>query len=404
MSKRPNKDLIYLFLAAAACAQWPLQRFLGVHWPETVVPVFAGLAILGAAFLLSWGAEAAEVDIPSGIAVAVLAIVAVLPEYAVDVFFAWRAGKDPAYASYATANMTGSNRLLIGAGWAAVLLFAYIGKRIKEIKVESSLSTDIFVLSLATLYSFVPAIKGSLSLVDCAVFFALFLFFAFGLGGDHGDNELDGPAALIGNLPKIKRRVALIALLVFAGGGIYLSAEPFAEGLIATGRHYGWNEYLLVQWLAPFASESPEFLVAALFALKGRSGMGLRVLISSKVNQWTLLVGMLPAAFAMSAGSTAPMPLDATQSHELLLTSAQSFFALCVLMDYRFGWKEALALAALFFPQPFFTSFHSRNVFTGLYLVGGVYAFFLHGGFPRMRVIAREALSHVKFLNSGAKH
>ena len=66
-----------------------------------------------------------------------------------------------------------------------------------------------------------------------------------------------------------------------------------------------------MQWVAPLASESPEFLIAILFALRLRGSVGIGALISSKVNQWTLLVGAIPIAFSISAGSLAGLPLDA---------------------------------------------------------------------------------------------
>ena len=104
--------------------QWPLIM-AALAWPavtlrlglfSTAQPIetlLFGLAIVSSAFLLTWTAEAAERDIPRTLALAGLALVAVLPEYAVDVTFAWKAGKDPSYAAFATANMTGSNRLFV---------------------------------------------------------------------------------------------------------------------------------------------------------------------------------------------------------------------------------------------------------------------------------------------------
>lgn len=91
--------------------------------PEFVA-VSAGLAIFGAAFTLSRAAEAAQIDIPESLSLAFLALVAVLPEYAVDIYFARRAGTEPRYVKYATANMTGANCILIGRGWP-VVVFAY---------------------------------------------------------------------------------------------------------------------------------------------------------------------------------------------------------------------------------------------------------------------------------------
>ena len=68
---------------------WPgalirLHIFGGPHWFETI---FFGLAIVSAAFLLTWTAEAAERDIPRTLALAGLALIDVLPEYAVDALF-----------------------------------------------------------------------------------------------------------------------------------------------------------------------------------------------------------------------------------------------------------------------------------------------------------------------------
>ena len=50
--------------------------------------------------------------------------------------------------------------------------------------------------------------------------------------------------------------------------------------------------------------------MAFLFALKGAAAAGMGTMISSKVNQWTLLVGALPAAFALSGGHLGAMHLE----------------------------------------------------------------------------------------------
>ena len=54
------------------------------------------VAVIGAAFLLSWAAEVAQHDIPRSLALTILALIAVLPEYAVDMYLAWRAAEEPA--------------------------------------------------------------------------------------------------------------------------------------------------------------------------------------------------------------------------------------------------------------------------------------------------------------------
>ena len=158
-------------------------------------------------------------------------------------------------------------------------------------------------------------------------------------------------------------------MFLFAAYVIFISAEPFAESLIASGRRLGVSEYLLVQWLAPLASESPEFIVALLFAWKGFAGPGIGTLISSKVNQWTLLVGLIPAVFAASVGAAVPLELSERQRDELFLTSAQSAFAIAVMADLTMSWWEALLLVGLFAVQFLFHDTQGHLMMAVVYLV-----------------------------------
>ncbi len=132
---------------------------------------------------------------------------------------------------------------------------------------------------------------------------------------------------------------------------IVACAEPFAESLVHTGEQFGVSTFLLVQWLAPLASEAPELLVACLFAWRLNTNGGLGTLVSSKVNQWTLLVGSLPIVFVVFGGATSGLPLDTLQREELFLTAAQSAFAVAVLANRSISVKEALALFGLFISQ-----------------------------------------------------
>ncbi len=120
-------------------------------------------------------------------------------------------------------------------------------------------------------------------------------------------------AQALAHQPKGWRRCLVGLFLVISGAVLLAAAEPFAESLIGTGRQLGIDQFLLVQWLAPLASEAPELLVATMFALRGHSAVGLSALLSSKVNQWTLLVGTLPMAFSVASGHPAALPLDARQ-------------------------------------------------------------------------------------------
>jgi cation:H+ antiporter len=132
---------------------------------------------------------------------------------------------------------------------------------------------------------------------------------------------------------------------------ILACAEGFAESLVETGSEFGISEFLLVQWLAPLASEAPELIIAGLFAWRLNTEAGLGTLVSSKVNQWTLLVGTLPIVFAISSNSLHGLPLDALQREELFLTAAQSAFAVAVLANRSISVKEAFTLLGLFLSQ-----------------------------------------------------
>jgi cation:H+ antiporter len=357
----------------------------------------AGVAIFGAAFILSWTAELAQLEISQALALALLALIAVLPEYAVDMYFAWMAGKDPQYTAYATANMTGANRLLIGVGWASVVFAFWFKTGRKSFSLEPSHRIEIFYLGLATLYSFFIPYKGTLSFVDALVLITLFVFYIRAASrAAHVEPELEGPSEMIARWGKNPRRIATVVLFLFSGYAIFISAEPFAEGLLATGRIFGIEEFILVQWLAPLASESPEFIVAILFALRGNPGASIGTLISSKVNQWTLLIGMLPLVYAVSAGGVVPMHMDNRQSEEILLTAAQSLFAVAVLANLSFSLGEAVLLFLLFITQLFIPDPRFRYYYSFFYiaLTVGLFAF---------QKSSRESLIALFRRNTGAR-
>jgi cation:H+ antiporter len=284
-------------------------------------------------------------------------------------YFAYRAGSDPAYTSFATANMTGANRLLIGLGWPAVVAAFWLARGGREIELDRGQTLELACLAVATVYAFLLAWKGSIHLVDAAVLLALFTAYMVAAARSaHGEVELEGlPEALATQLGTGGRRGAVAALLLLSGATIYTAAEPFAEGLLAIGRRFAIEEFVLVQWLAPLASESPEFIVAIIFAWHGKPNAGMRALVSSKVNQWTLLIGMLPIAYTVGGGG-AGMHLDKRQVEEILLTAAQSLFALVVLANFRFSLLEAGMLALLFLTQLVITDAWARTVYAFAYL------------------------------------
>lgn len=76
------------------------------------------------------------------------------------------------------------------------------------------------------------------------------------------EEELVRASALIADLPSRAREATAVGLAVLSAAVILLSAEPFAESLVASGAALGIDSYVLVQWPAPLASEAPEFVVA----------------------------------------------------------------------------------------------------------------------------------------------
>lgn len=366
-----------LALPLAATAPAVIISFTHPQLARPVEALIYGMAIVGAAFMLSWAAEVAQLDISAGLAIAILALIAVLPEYAVDFVFASKGGESfrltgPAClpldggtespCSLALANMTGANRLLIGVGWTMVVFIAFwqlrrkgqlpAGKRWSGVRLDRAHTIEIAFLAAATIYSLTLPLKHSITLVDGAVLVCIFVLYTARVSRAPAEEpHLVGPAAYLGTLPTAWRRGVIVAQAVFAAAVILLVAEHFAESLVATGTALGISEFVLVQWLAPLASEAPELLVAGLYAWRLNTNAGLGTLVSSKVNQWTLLVGTLPLVFAIAAGGLHGLPLDHLQRQELFLTAAQSFFALAVISSLTLSLREAGFLFALFFGQ-----------------------------------------------------
>ncbi len=380
-------DLFLIVLAIAVTVPAVYARLTGLHFPTPILgAVLFGVAILGGAFILSWASEVAHMDIPPSLAIAILAVVAVLPEYSVDLYFAWQAGKDPAYVAYAAANMTGSNRLLIGLAWPLILMLFFFKTRKGTFNLLPANTVELSVLGLATLYSFAIYFKASISLLDSVILVGLFCVYMWIISrAPVEEPELGGPAATIARLPKVSRRVATIVMFLTAAGAIFAAAEPFAESLLAMGHVLKVDEFLLVQWLAPLASEAPEIVVACIFTLRGQANAAMTTMISAKVNQWTLLVGTLPVVYSISSGAPTALALDFRQQEEFLLTSAQSLFAVFLLASLRLKAWEALVLFLLFAIQLVTPDPRVRLAFAALYVALCLV----------MVVVFRERLRHV---------
>lgn len=368
--------------------------------PNPVLDLFVfGAAVVAASFMLAWAAEAAQKDISGALAIAILALIAVLPEYAVDLYYAFRSGSDPSYEQFAAANMTGSNRLLLGFGWPLVVLVALYSNRRRQdvarraaagdgrttlpttLRLPAGSRLDIGVLALVAVLAFVIPLTGSIQLwfgIVLVLIFAAYLWRAGRVADDDGGEEdFVGAAKLIADLPQRRRRITFTVMFVVSAAIILASAEPFADALVQSGSALGVDSFFLVQWLAPLASEAPEFIVAVLFALRGQGAAAISTLIASKINQWTLLVGSLPIAH-LAGGGGLGLPLDARQVEEFVLTASQTVMGVAILVSLRFHRWAAIALAALFAVQFLVTGTTGRYALSAVHLAIAAVVLFVH--------------------------
>jgi cation:H+ antiporter len=347
-----------VLLALAVVVPGLVLRFSGAEVAPELAALLLGLAVVGAAFLASWAAEIIQLDISSGLAVALLALVAVLPELAVDFVFTWKAGTDPTQTPNILANMTGGNQLLLGVGWPLVVLMTMARMRgthrrpPRAVTLEPLQSIDVAFLAVAAAYGLTLFLHRSLTLIDTTLLVGLYVaYLSRLLRSPTSDPDLVGPAAAVAELGTRPRRALNAAFFIVAAGTILAVAEPFAESLVAMGRSYQVPEFFLVKWLAPLASEAPELLVAGLFAWKLEAATGLGVLISAKVNQWALLAGSLPLVHAISSGQPGGIPLVGTQRRELAVTAAQCLLGVAIIGVGRIRLGEAWLILALFVTQ-----------------------------------------------------
>src|SRR5512132_333011 len=139
--------------------------------PSAWSPLWTFPSILLSAFVIAWGAEAAQFLMSQGLALAILAWLQTLPEFAVEAVIAWGAGKDPSQTHLAIANFTGSLRLLVGLGWPMIYFVAAAfgwkkTRRFVKVELEEEHSVEVFGLLLPILYFAVIWWKGTLSLWD----------------------------------------------------------------------------------------------------------------------------------------------------------------------------------------------------------------------------------------------
>lgn len=344
-------------------------------------------AMLFSAFLITWGAEAAQFLIAQGLALAILAWIQTLPEFAVEAVIAWAAGGDTArcfvslppagcHSHLAIANFTGAVRLLIGLGWPMIYFVAAFFRRRPErafapIVLEDQHAVEVLATVPPVLYFLWIWYKRSIGPLDAVILVAMYAAYLAVLWRfpAHGEESLaDAPrvARWAYTRPGRWRVVAIAALFVGGGLLIYLTAQPFLDSMLAVATSVGISQFVFVQWVAPFVSEFPEKVSAFHWASRvSTAPTALMNLLSSNVNQWTVLAAMIPIVFSASRGMPASLRFDGVQRLEILLTVMQSLVAVLVLVRMRFDWWNASLLFGLWLAQ--FLEAHWRDEITWIY-------------------------------------
>jgi cation:H+ antiporter len=362
-------------LMAACTLPGILVRLSGAHLaPPLGIVVFGG-AVMAAAFMLAAAAEAAEIDVSPGLAVAGVAFVAVLPEYVIEVYFAFSG-----HVEFVTASLTGSTRLLLGFAVGMPALASFVlarrgGQRVETVEIDPRRRVDLAVIAAASLYAPVIVLRGHLSWQDAIVLIGLYVVYMRRISsGDPEPPHLVGVAAELGNLPEQQRRRWVGGIMAFSAVAVLVTAEPFANSVLMTGTAAGVSPYLLVQWLVPLATEMPELVIAFVLVTHQRAGQAVAVLLASAVSQWTFALGTLPLAYKAGIG-VGPLPLVGREQVELLLTMAQGFLAVSMLVTLRLRRADATLMLVLFVAQLAIPSVALRAAITLGYLVLAVDVF-----------------------------
>jgi cation:H+ antiporter len=311
-------------------------------------------SLLLAAMLIAWAAESAQFFIAQGFALAILAWLQTLPEFAVEAVLALRQ-----QVPLLLAGLTGALRLLTGLGWPLIYATAAVahrrrrGKPLRAIRLEDEHCVEVVGLLVCMAYATVIWWKASLNLFDAAVLIGIYAAYLMLLSRmphkhEEGIEELERiPRSIV--LAAKPVRVTVIAGLFLAGGAmIYFVAELFLGSLKAVSASLGVPTFFFVQWVAPFVSEFPEGVSAFNWARTiERASMALMNLVSSNINQWTLLAAMLPIFYSYSRGAASSISFDSQQQLELLMTLGQSLVGALFLINMELAWWEAAALFVL---------------------------------------------------------
>ncbi|MBN1503641.1 MAG: hypothetical protein JW952_01115 [Candidatus Eisenbacteria bacterium] len=359
--------------------------------------------VVFASFLIAWAAESAQFFVSQALSLAILAWLQTLPEFAVEAVIAWEQN-----VPLLTANFTGSLRLLVGVGWPLIYFTAAVSAKNRQMRalraelarcktgtgdvngsettagrdgrapesgsaseprgvsqraffdpihLEKEHAVEVMGLIPPLLYFWVILLKGTLNMIDSVFLimsYVAYLIVAKNLPAkeDDGTHELPRVTKKVLCLCGWKRSVSILLLFLAGGAGIMFIARPFLHSMLGLATALGVSQFVFVQWVAPFLSEFPEKVSAFYWARTVRKApMAFMNMVSSNINQWTILVAMIPIVYSLSCGGYSTIVFDAHQKTEILLTMAQSILGFLLLANMEFRAFEAGGLFCLWLVQ-----------------------------------------------------
>jgi cation:H+ antiporter len=327
---------------------------------------FPGVVL--ASFVIAWAAECAQFFVSQALSLAILAWLQTLPEFAVEAVIAWEQN-----VPLITANFTGSLRLLVGVGWPLIYFTAAVSaqhrqRRTKKtgapgraffdpIRLDKEHAVEVMGLIPPLVYFWVILLKGTLNMIDSVFLIMAYLAYLI-VAKNLPAKENDGTH----ELPRVTKRVlcfsgwrrpaSVVLLFLLGGAGIMFIARPFLHSMLGLAATLGVSQFVFVQWVAPFLSEFPEKLSAFYWARTVKKApMAFMNMVSSNINQWTILVAMIPIVYSLSRGGYSTIVFDPHQKTEILLTMAQSILGFLLLANMEFGVFEAAGLFILWLLQ-----------------------------------------------------
>ena len=319
------KQILIIFLNVLLAIFGMATTLFESSFPDMLLPLIYGLAIFGAALLISWGAEASEKDISGAFVIALIALIAVLPEYSIESILAYTAGtsyKNNNFVytdrvGYVSANVTGANRLLSGLGWPFIMLIN-LYKKDDQIDILNNNKLELLIIGVGLSCMVLTSILNFQPLLISALLICVYLFYLYISSKKESEEaEFVGISEYITNFRKPARISINVSLITFSAISI---------------------------------------LIAGLFAFRNKSIESIAIILSSQANQMSLLIGSMGWIFAFATNKFVSFPVNDTQSIEFLLTAAFALIQIAIIYKSKFNKTIIISLMLLFFSQLIFSN------------------------------------------------